>query len=190
MLYQQKQKILKVHKIVDLIMKMQLKKKKKSFRYLLIFLLIFINTLFYSQDISIDYINRTDSFKQSINYIEITGTITEVGFPLSDIIVLEKGTTNAVISDKNGKFSIKIPIEKFKTHVYLRFESLVMETKEIEVFQVSKNLNISMKSNDLKRVTSELEYNSESLKIDWNTIINNNIKTQLNKERDKHIRDH
>lgn len=152
------------------------------------FLLIFINTLSYSQQTSIDSINHANSFKKSINYIEITGTIKEFGFPLSNITVIEKGTTNAVISNKDGKFSLKIPIEKFKTHVYLRFESLVMKTKEIEVFQVSNNLNINMESNDLRIDTYEFKVKSEPFKINWDKIINNNINTQLNKEREKRTR--
>jgi hypothetical protein len=151
------------------------------------FLLIFINTLSYAQETSINSLNHTNTFKKAINYIEITGTITDIGFPLSDIIVLEKGTTNTVLSDKNGKFLIKIPIEKFKTHVYLRFESLVMKTKEIEVFQVSKNLNIIMQSN-LTIDTYEFEVKREPFKINWNKIINNNINTQLDKEREKRTR--
>ena len=184
MLNHQKKNFLKGYKTFDLIEKMSYKKKS------LIFLLIFVNTLFYSQEVKLDSINSKNSFKQPIVNIEITGTITEFGLPLPNIIVFEKGTNNVVISDNKGNFSIHISAEKFKNHVYLRFESLGMKSKEIEIFQASKNLKINMKSNDLKRVTSEFEDNSESLKIDWNTIINNNIKTQLNKERDKHIRDH
>lgn len=150
-----------------------------------IFLLLFINFLSYSQETIKDTVNKNISCGKSINHIEITGTITEIGYPLSDIIVFEKGTTNAVVSDENGKFSIKIPIENFKNHVYLRFESLVMVPKEIEVFKVTKTLNINMKSNDLQSMKFKFKFKLEPLKINWDKIINNNINTQLNKEKEK-----
>lgn len=119
--------------------------KKKIFT----FLFLFISTLFYSQETKKDSINSVNSFEQATNTIEITGTITELS-DLPNIIVFEKGTDNMVKSDKDGKFLIKIPVEKFKNRVFLRFESLNMETKEVEIFQKSKNLKIWMKSNDLE----------------------------------------
>ncbi|CAN0405269.1 unnamed protein product, partial [Scytosiphon promiscuus] len=59
----------------------------------------------------------------------ITGTVMdEDGVPLSGASVLVKGTTNGVVADFDGKFSIEVDSESILVVSYVGFE-----TKEIKV---------------------------------------------------------
>ena len=69
----------------------------------------------------------------------ITGTVMdEDGVPLSGASVLVKGTTNGVVADFDGKFSIEVDSESILVVSYVGFE-----TKEIKV-GLEKDLKITL----------------------------------------------
>ncbi|HEX8016909.1 MAG TPA: hypothetical protein VF465_16880, partial [Flavobacterium sp.] len=97
---------------------------------LLAFLFITIN--FYSQE-TYKEIEKERIENYAFEYREIRGEVTDaVKFPIQDVVVFVKGNHDYVMTDKDGKFSIKIPLEKFKEKVLLRFEVLTLKPKEIE----------------------------------------------------------
>lgn len=77
-----------------------------------------------------------------ITSIKITGTVVD-GEPLPNIVVIEKGTDNLAITDKDGNFSLDIPIDHFvKKKVWLRFEVLTRKPLERKVAANTKHLKI------------------------------------------------
>jgi hypothetical protein len=119
--------------------------------------------------------------------IEITGILTELGTPLPNITVLEKGTNNVVLSDKKGYFSIKIPVEKFKNKVYLRFESFATEIKEMEVFLSTKPLTVTMQSSNLgKPDTYTSPFDEKPFKIDIGRVVTDIIQNGIDHYSNKH----
>ncbi|MBE0667152.1 MAG: TonB-dependent receptor plug domain-containing protein, partial [Bacteroidales bacterium] len=62
--------------------------------------------------------------------VTVTGTVTssDDGLPLAGVTVLQKATTNGVITDTNGKYSISVP-----GNATIVFSFLGMQTQEIQV---------------------------------------------------------
>jgi len=89
--------------------------------------------------------NKKNDSENSNKYIEINGVVRDNEEVLSGAIIQLKGTKNAVSSDINGAFSIKIPIDFFNKNTYLIVELLGYKKTEIRVFKDSKNIDVKMR---------------------------------------------
>ncbi|CAD0009896.1 peptidase associated/transthyretin-like domain-containing protein [Flavobacterium chungangense] len=112
--------------------------------------LLFMTVNFYSQE-TYKEIEKEKIENYAFEYREIRGEITDaVKFPIQDVVVFVKGNHDYVMTDKEGKFSIKIPLEKFKEKVLLRFEVLTLKPKEIEIRANTKYLKAQLNNNQEK----------------------------------------
>ncbi|MFC5978813.1 carboxypeptidase-like regulatory domain-containing protein [Flavobacterium salmonis] len=113
---------------------------------ILLLAFLFMTVNFYSQETTYKEIEN-----YAFEYREIRGEVTdEVKFPIPDVVVFVKGNQDYVMTDKEGKFSIKIPLEKFKEKVFLRFEVLTLKPKEIEIRANTKYLKAQLNNNPEK----------------------------------------
>lgn len=71
--------------------------------------------------------------------LEVTGTVSDAQGPMAGVNVIEKGTTNGVITDMNGKFSIRVENE----NSILLFSFVGMEAQETGV-KTQRNFSIVM----------------------------------------------
>ncbi|KUJ61417.1 hypothetical protein AR687_13355 [Flavobacteriaceae bacterium CRH] len=121
---------------------------KKRLEKIFFLLLFFFTINFYSQESDNEI--KTDSVNNSIiEYLEISGVVVEDSEPILNVVVIEKGKKNFVMTDKDGKFTIKIPLKNFIKKVVLRFEVLNLEPKEIEIQPNAKYVKVQL--NDAKK---------------------------------------
>lgn len=106
--------------------------------------MLFVVSLSYAQltKNKIDNTNPDDT-----KYVNISGTVFELS-PIPNVVVFEKGKDNVVVTDKNGIFSITIPVEHFTENVYLRFEMLGIESVETQVYASTKGLKVQLNSSE------------------------------------------
>lgn len=111
-------------------------------------LLTILNSLFFlyfigAFGVNTNTIETEKRIENSTQQLEITGTVTDSnGQPLAGANVIEKGTTNGVQTDFDGKFSIGISSQKATLEVsYIGFT-----TKEV-VVNNQTNLNIVLEEN-------------------------------------------
>lgn len=113
---------------------------------IILFKLLFFTVSFYSQETD-DGIKKKSVENPIFEHVEISGIVSDLE-PLSNVVVLEKGKGNFVMTDNNGKFTIKIPLKNFKDKVFLRFEVLNLNPKEIEILPNTKYIKAQLNNYD------------------------------------------
>lgn len=103
---------------------------------LLVSLLLFVASFSHAQVIT----NSNDT-----TYVHISGIVSDLG-PVPNVVVFEKGKDNVVVTDKDGLFTIRIPVEHFTENVYLRFEMFGIEPVEKQVYLSTNELNLELNS--------------------------------------------
>ncbi|MFH4968393.1 SusC/RagA family TonB-linked outer membrane protein [Gaetbulibacter sp. M240] len=84
--------------------------------------------------------------------VNISGTITdEEGMPLAGVTILEKGTTNGVVTDFNGAYTITVRDDAILEYSYIGFVSATLNVGDLTYYT---NVNIQLKEdvNDLAEV--------------------------------------
>ena len=128
---------------------------------------------------------------QNVNLVTVTGQVTdEAKEPLPGVTISIKGSKLGTITDKNGKFTLQLPISDEKQ--FLVFTFVGMKTQEI-CFSGQKNIQIVMQENriDMDEVVitgiytrkkesftgSSKTYNNEDLKMIGTQNIIQSLKT-------------
>ncbi|UUC44759.1 carboxypeptidase-like regulatory domain-containing protein [Flavobacterium cerinum] len=122
------------------------RKSKILVKKIILFKLLFFTVSFYSQETD-DGIKKKSVENSIFEHVEISGIVSDLE-PLSNVVVLEKGKGNFVMTDNNGKFTIKIPLKNFKDKVFLRFEVLNLNPKEIEILPNTKYIKAQLNNYD------------------------------------------
>lgn len=104
-----------------------------------------------------------------IQFIEITGTVEDLG-PVYNAFVYEKGRPNSARTDKDGRFTITIPLEHFKDPVCLEFEISGTSPVEKIVLPTTKSVKVRL-SEPKKRAKTKWVVTTEIQKPDVGELI-------------------